>query len=143
MTTRVIRTPDQLQPLYDLIGNRKLPITVSIKQGADRTHPQNHLQFKWMVEAANQLCDETSEEKRAYCKLHFGVPIRRNDDAEFREKYDRIIRPLPYEHKLALMASPFDFPVTREMSIPQMSQYLDAVYRHFTAQGVQLTVPEE
>jgi hypothetical protein len=101
------------------------------------------LQRLWCREAAEQLQDETAEQKRGYCKLHFGVPILRMEDEEFCEVYDRVIRPLLYEQKLALMMVPIDLPVTSRMKTRQKKDYLDAVYQHFTGQGVKLTEPEE
>lgn len=94
-------------------------------------------------EAAEQLQDETAEEKRAYCKLHFGIPILRAESDDFRDTYDRIIRPMSYEQKLELMAAPIDFPVTRIMTVKQKTQFLDAVFGHYTSLGVQLTMPEQ
>lgn len=107
-----------------------------------RTLEQNRLQFKWHMEAAMQLKDESAEDKRAYCKLHFGVPILRAESEEFRGQYDQIIRPLPYEQKLALMKAPIDFPVSRLMSVEQSSRYLDSIRLHYMGQGVMLTIPE-
>lgn len=104
-----------------------------------RSLAQNRLQRKWHLEAADQLRDGTAEEKRAYCKLHFGVPILRHESDDFRAQYDRVIRPLPYETKLALMAEPFDFPVTRLMTKDQKTRYLDAIYQHYSSQGARLT----
>lgn len=112
------------------------------RAGRHRSLQQNKLQQKWHMEAAMQLRDETAEEKRAYCKLHFGVPLLRAESDEFRAQYDTIIRPLPYEHKLALMRVPIDFPVTRLMTVDQTTRYLDAVSQHYMSQGVQLTIPE-
>lgn len=140
--SRIITNKAELDSLIALLGARKLPITVAVKDGKHRTNNQNSLQRKWLVEAAQQLGDETAEEKRGYCKLHFGVPILRNESAEFRAEYDDVIRPLSYEHKLKLMQDPFDFRVTSLMNTKQKKQYLDAVHQHFTAQGVQLTNPE-
>lgn len=120
-----------------------MPFTVAIKAGKHRTNSQNSLQRKWMVEASDQLQDETAEEKRGFCKLHFGVPILRNADDSFCEEYDRVIKPLPYEHKLRLMMVPFDFRVTSLMNTKQKTQYLDAVANHFREQGVQLTMPDD
>lgn len=112
------------------------------EQGDERTNPQNRLQQLWHSEAANQLRDESAEEKRAYCKLHFGVPILRNDEA-FRASYDRVIKPMDYQTKLALMAEPFDFPVTRLMTVKQKKQFLDAVFDHYTGLGVSLSHPDD
>jgi len=95
----------------------------------------------WLNEAAEQLGEYTAEEYRAYCKLHFGVPIMRMESDEFMESYDRIIKPHSYEDKLEMMAVPLDFPVTRLMTTKQLTQYLDAMHDHFTMLGVQLTQP--
>lgn len=107
-----------------------------------RTVDQNSLQHKWHQEAAQQLREETAEGYRAYCKLHFGVPILRAEEPDFRAQYDEIIRPLPYEQKLALMKAPIDFPVTRLMSVKQKTAFLDEVCRHYMGLGVVLTMPE-
>ena len=139
--TWVIKSEGDRTLIRDEIAKRKLPFTVNIAQGKWRTHEQNKLQRLWMKEAAEQLGDETAEEKRAYCKLHLGVPILRAENEEFCEKYDRLIRPLPYEVKLEYMATPLDFPVTRLMTTKQKKQYLDAVYQHFRSLGVALTEP--
>ncbi len=96
-----------------------------------------------MQEAADQLQDQTSEAYRAYCKLHFGVPILRNAHDVFAEKYDRLIKPLPYNVKLEYMAEPIGFPVTSLMTTKQKKQYLDAVQIHLTGLGVLLTNPED
>lgn len=104
-----------------------------------RSDKQNRLQRKWLLEAAEQLKEYTPEEYRAYCKLHFGVPILRNENDKFRELYDRVVRPLSYEIKLEIMSIPIDFPVTRLMDKDQKKRCLDAIYQHFTGLGVFLT----
>jgi len=111
--------------------------------GRQRTLDQNRLQMKWHKEAADQLKDGSPKDKRAYCKLHIGVPLLCSEDAEFKAQYDRVIGPLPYETQLALMVEPFDFPVTRLMTKQQKSDYLTAVKEHYESQGVELTIPEE
>ena len=129
--------------LKRLINNKlpeiEFPCTVKIKAGLTRNAQQNNLQHHWIQEAAEQLKDETAEDKRAYCKLHGGVPILRAEDEEFREQYDKIIRPLPYYAKIELMKVPIDFPVTRLMKVKQFRQYLDWMSAHFSEQGVHLT----
>lgn len=143
MTSRVITTERDLDQWCALLKSRKLPMTVSAKDGADRSLAQNRLQRKWCLEAAEQLADETAEEKRAYCKLHFGIPILRNESDAFADQYDRIVRPLAYEHKLSMMALPLDYPVTRLMTTKQKTEYLNAMWHHFTDQGVSLTEPAD
>ena len=64
-------------------------------------------------------------------------------NAEFRAKYDENLKPLPYEVKLSCMMEPIDMPVTRRMSKDAKTEYLDEMARHWSAQGVRLTDPED
>ena len=118
-----------------------MPSTMTLTIGVSRSLEQNSLQRLWLNEAAEQLMEYTSEEYRAYCKLHFGIPILRAEDEGYCEAYDRIIRPLSYEAKLEMMSVPLDFHVTRLMTTKQKSQYLDKMYQHFSGLGAKLTDP--
>lgn len=139
---RIIETEQARDMLVKFIQGRPLPFTSTLTDGKHRTTDQNKLQRKWMVEIAAQLGDRTPEDVRGYCKLHFGIPILRENDA-FRKEYDELVRPFPYEAKLKLMKEPFDFGVTRIMTTRQKTAYLDAVHRHFSEQGIVLTNPED
>ena len=107
-----------------------------------RSIEQNKLQRKWLNEAADQLKEFTAEEYRGYCKLHFGVPILRSENEDFREAYDRVIRPLSYEKKILCMCVPLDFQITRLMDTKQHATFLDAMYQFFTGLGAKLTDPK-
>lgn len=139
---QVIRTSDDWDALAKRVAAMKTPLTVSIMEGAHRSTEQNKLQRKWCHEVAEQLGDRTPEEVRGYSKLHFGVPILR-EDAAFQAEYDALIKPLPYEAKLRLMMEPFDFGVTRKMTTKQKTAYLDAMFKHWSEMGVKLTQPED
>jgi hypothetical protein len=139
MDRRVLHTQRDVDVSCAFLKKATLPMVVAWKQGDDRSTQQNALAFKWYGEISTELGDRLPHEVRAYCKLHHGVPIRREDD-DFREVYDRVVRPLPYEAKLALMVEPIDFPITRDMTITQMTRYLDAIQREFA--HVRLTMPE-
>jgi len=141
-TSRIITGQDEAESLQALLSNKVYPYTVAIRDGKHRTNNQNRLQYKWYQEAADQLQDQTAEDYRAYCKLHFGVPILRNCHEAFAEKYDRLIKPLPYEIKIEYMQEPLGFPVTSLMNTKQKKQYLDAVNTHLAGLGVLLTDPE-
>lgn len=143
MTTRFLETEQDRRMLLRFIEGQPLPLTVSLAKGGKRTLKQNNLQRRWLGEIAEQLGDQTPEEVRGYCKLTIGVPILRAEKDAFRERYDAIVRPLPYEHKLAMMMEPFDFPVTRLMTTKQHTAYLDGVHRHFAEKGIALTDPGE
>ena len=139
MAHRIIESPADLVDLAKLLGSLKLPITVEWVQGRDRTRDQNALQFLWANEAANQLGDRTAMEVRHDWKLRHGVPILRDASPDFRAVYDRAIKPLPYELKVAAMQY---LPVTSEMKVRQMVQYLDTIQRECLEQGLRLTDPD-
>lgn len=138
---RTVETEHDRTRLYRWLATRKLPFVINLTEGVKRSDRQNRLNRQWMSDIAKQLGWEV-EYARGYCKLHFGVPILRNDDEAFAAEYDAVIKPLPYEHKIKLMMVPFDFGVTRLMTVKQERQYLDAVQLHFAEQGVILTDPE-
>ena len=139
---------DNIQQLRDFLtklsklDNWPLEITVDDAPSNKRSNEQNRLQRKWINELEQQG-DMRSEDYRAYCKLHLGVPILRNTSDEFKARYDSVVRHLPYETKIELMKIPFDFPVTRIMNKKQKSQYLDAVYQYWTSKGFALTRPSD
>lgn len=142
---RFIKTQRDKDLLIDYIKNADKPLTVNIEQGihGKRSLEQNRLQRLWINELAEQG-DMTAEEYRAYCKLHFGVPILRNENDEFRQAYDdKIKNCYDYATKLQFMAMPFDFPVTRLMTVKQHKKYLDAIYIYFTGKGFDLTDPNK
>ena len=139
MAHRIIDSPDDLADLTRFLGNLKMPFTVEWVQGRDRTRDQNALQWLWASEAATQLGDRTADEIQRDWKLRHGVPILREESAEFRAVYDRAIRPLPYELKAEAMRF---IPVTSEMKVRQMVRYLDAIERECAEQGIRLTDPD-
>lgn len=125
-----------------VVESRALPFTMEVVKGEKRSNKQNKLQRLWLNEAAAQG-DHTAEEYRAYCKLRFGVAIMKSQSELFAEKYDRIIKPMDYSVKLEMMMEPFDFPITRLMSVANEKKYLDQMYLYFTSQGFVLTNPED
>lgn len=142
MVTRVISNDGDLALLVQYLRGRRRPFTVDIVAGKHRTNGQNHLQRLWLNEAAEQIGDHTPEELRGICKLECGVPILRAENTRFAEVYDRLIKPLPYETKLAYMMEPLDFPVTRLMTTDQKTRFLEAMARRFRERGIILTEPK-
>ncbi len=145
---RWIKSEDDLKALKLLISNMQGPFTLTIEKGIreKRSTDQNRLQRLWVNEAEQQG-DMTAEEYRAYCKLHFGVPMLRNENDTFAELYDSKIRdrvpPYSYEQKLEFMAIPWDMHVTRLMTIKQHDKYLNMMHSHFTSLGMILTIPND
>jgi len=141
VTTRFLETDHDRRMLIRFLEDQPLPITVALTKGGKRSLRQNKLQRLWINEIAEQLADQSPEEVRGYCKLTIGVPILRAENDTFRERYDVIVRPLPYEQKLALMMEPLDFPISRLMTTKQATAYLDGIHRHFSEKGIVLTDP--
>ena len=109
----------------DLQATGQLDVQWSNKQ--TRSQRQNGLYQVWcmdLVRAGKGSVDEV----KAVCKLHFGVPILRADSMEFRELYDRTIKPLKYPLKLALIQH---IGITSAMNTDQMARFLTAMQDHF------------
>lgn len=141
MTTRAIKNPDDLALLKVYLDQRKRPFTVDVTDGRDRSSEQNRLSHRWYKEIADQT-GEAVDEVRARCKLELGVPIMREASDKFRATYDRLIRPLDYADKLALIRDT-DMPVTRLMGVGDMSRYMDQVFERHASFGIELTIPED
>lgn len=141
MVQRTVKNDYDLAMLKTYLDGRKRPFTVDISEGRDRSTEQNRLAFKWYVEISEQTGDDR-EDVRARCKLEVGVPILRAESDRFRDTYDRLIRPISYPEKLALIRD-IEVPVTSLMNVDQMSRYLDIVFRRHSSAGITLTVPPD
>jgi len=140
MASIAIRTEQDRKMAMRRLENAELPSTMSLTKGAPRSLEQNNLQQMWNMELSQQG-DQTFEEYRAYNKLHFGIPILRNND-DFKQQYDKVVKPLAYEQKLEIMKAPIDFPVTRLMKVKEHKQFLDDIYVYWTGKGFKLTDPQ-
>lgn len=140
---RTIETDNDKAMASKLIEGRSVPFTLSLTDGKHSSTKQNKTQFMWFKEISEQKGDTTAQEVRAYCKLVIGVPILRDQNEAFRIRYDEVLKPLSYEMKLSIMGEPFNLPVTSLMSVKQMSEYMDAIFRHFSSQGIILTIPDD
>ncbi|WP_312141238.1 hypothetical protein [Stutzerimonas nitrititolerans] len=116
-------------------------VVVSLRPGKDRTLDQNALWFALYERIAQMTQIGDTEDVRRYCKLHFGVPIMRAADADFRDGWNRMFLHLEYEQKLELMGpcslfGPDGFPVTRLFNRAQGIAYTDRIVEEFTGRGV-------
>lgn len=118
------------------------PLTLTWTAGEPtRRDKQNKLAQRWFSDIARHFRDRTHEDVRAECKLRFGIPILRAENEAFRASYDRVMKHLPYEAKLEAVRA-WDLPVTRLMSVKQMTAFMDAIQREYLPRGVRLTDPE-
>lgn len=140
---RSIENEYEKELLISFLQAKKPPFTVSIADGKHRSIKQNKTQRLWMNEISAQLGDRTPEEVRGECKLTLGVPLLRAENEVFRIQYDKVVRPLNYEQKLAIMMEPLDMPITRLMTTRQHTAYLESIIRHYSAQGIAMTIPKD
>ena len=106
-----------------------------------RSLPQNDLIYALYGEIAKQVGDQSVIEIKRECKLRYGVPILRANDAEFRSLYDNAIKHnLTYEQKLEAMDI---LPVTSRMNKEQGTEYIDTVIREYSKHGISIVMPGE
>lgn len=118
-----------------------IPTVIEVREGhKKRTADQNSLIYAAYNDIAKQLGDRTPLDVRKESKLHLGIPILRTEDAEYRERYDKLIRHrFSYEEKLELMA---DWPVTSLMNTNQLSQYFEAMIEYWSKRGIVIKTPD-
>ena len=114
-------------------------LRLSVKTGKARSLDQNSIAHVWYEQVSRELREETPLGVKCFCKLHYGVPILRAENEDFRTQYDTVLKPLSYDKKLLAMNF---LPVTSLMTKGQLSQYLSAMQEAY-ADRVQLTFPEQ
>ena len=146
MTQHVINSAESLSRFIGDVReewNTAKYLRVTVKTGKARSLKQNSFSHTWYEQLANELREDDALGWKCYCKLHHGVPILRAEDADFREAYDSVIRPLAYEQKLQAMKF---WPVTSLMTKAQLSKYAKSVREDFRsdvrADKVLLEFPE-
>jgi hypothetical protein len=112
-------------------------LRISVKIGKGRSKKQNSFSHAWYVEIAKAFPENDAKRWKRFCKLHYGVPILRAEDEEFKEAYDGSVKLLPYENKLIAMDS---WPVTSIMTKRQLSDYATEIQAHFSKCGLYLEV---
>lgn len=115
-------------------------LRISVKAGKDRSLDQNAILHAWITQIATELREQTAADIKAECKLHYGVPILRAEDEDFRAFYDRAIKCLTYEQKLEAMRF---VPVTSVMTVKQLSQFLAAMQSAYAGRVALEFPPEE
>lgn len=114
--------------------------SIKAKFGKDRSLDQNAISHAWYEQVARELREDDARGVKRFCKLHFGVPLLRADDEDFREAYDSAIKSsLTYEQKIVAMDV---LPVTSRMTTKQISTYMEDLQAHYRQHGVMLEFPE-
>jgi hypothetical protein len=122
------------------IRGRPFPYRVRVIDGRDRSAEQNALMWQWAREVSS-VTGYTPEEVQARWKGQFGIPILCEDSDRHRELYGRIPWKEGDRESIFLMLE--FLPVTSEMTVMQMSNFLDKVYAYYTKLGHYLTDPND
>ena len=135
-----VRDADTLVSLYARLGDMPHPFTVQVRHGEGRSMSQNALFHAWMGQIAKATHDEPGSVK-ADCHIRWGIPILRAED----EAYDAFINAAlggRTRKDVKDMIERGFVSCSSLMSKPQLSRYMDAVWREY-APHVQLMDPEE
>lgn len=128
--------------MLTFISSAPQPYTVSYIKGVKRTDEQSNTLHKWFGEIAQQRGDVTFAEVKAECNLQYGVPIKRRDDAEWASAFGYLFDKLSHAAKLKALRV-LDVPVTRDMKVKQLSEYMDQLFADAQDAGWVLTIPKK
>ena len=140
MKTIRVLSEQEAQRVASMITGLPLPFTITIGAGDTRTLSQNALIHKWFGQIAAHYGDMTAMQVKGECHVAYGVPIRRRDPVWSRV-WERMFDGLTYEQQCFLFERGI-LAMTREMTVKQLTEYMDAMQAHYRAEGVPLTDPE-
>ena len=110
-------------------------LKIQIQNATHRSLDQNDLSFELYNRIGQAMYGGDSDLARRECKLRHGVPLLRENDPQFKQIYDSVIKGQDYETKLKIMAY---LPVTSRMSKKVFTQYANRVIDAYSAEGVDL-----
>lgn len=139
----IVNSEQALDEAIDLLRElfrRHRYFSFTPKFGRGRSLDQNAITHVWYQQIADIKGDDDARGVKRYCKLHFGVPILRAEDADFRATWNRaILHTLTYEQKLDAMDI---LPVTSLMTTRQISRYMEDMQNHWRQHGIVLEFPK-
>lgn len=140
----VVKSAEDL--MRAIFGLHKLgfPFTITAKAGEPqrkRTDEMNRTIHMWFGEIAKQSRHMTSEEVKADCNLTYGVPILRRDDNEWGSAFGYIFDTLNRPSQIKALRV-LNIPVTRNMRVKQLKEYMDQMQRDYREAGFRLTDPD-
>lgn len=138
---RTIENAKQLFAFMADIAGQEFPFTISISRDKKRTDAMNRTIHKWFGEICKQQGDNSMADVKADCNLTYGVPIKRRDDPEWAAAFGYIFDALNKPSKVKALRV-LDVPVTRDMKVKQLKEYMDQMSRDYREAGFFLTDPE-
>lgn len=137
MAGRVLRTDHDRAAWVTFLAAQPLPMTVTAIKGAKRSIPQNSTAAKWYAEIAAETGD-TPIAIKALCKHQFGLMIMQAQNPAWVAEWEPLYGPLDYQRRLKLFEV---IPLTSKFTTKQFGEYMDAIQKTYTAQGIRLTDP--
>lgn len=140
----MIRTIENTRQLFALVaelGSQAFPFTVTVSKDKRRSNAMNRTIHKWFGEIAKHYGDRSTADVKAECNLTYGVPLKRRDDEEWASAFGYIFDSLNQPSKVKALRV-LDIPVTRDMTVKQLCEYMDQMSHDYREAGVFLTDPE-
>ena len=138
--------PRIIQKLFDASKSDKPQQVVITAYDGSLKARQRALARNWYETIANEI-GLSVVEAESFCKLHYGLAIRCEDDPELEDLVNRMLAGRGEEDKLRIIAEKREwFPVLRTeggMTTKQQSRYLADMQREMAQHGVYLTTPYE
>lgn len=110
-------------------------VDVIVQEHSDekpRSNSQNKMIYAIYQRIANTLYGKDCQFARNECKLRIGCRILYRDSEEFRVTFDKVVRPLNRETKLAAMEL---ISVSSIMTKKQCTEYIESILNEYTLQG--------
>lgn len=116
--------------------------SVTISEAREqRTKAQNRLIHRWFAEIERATVGDSFAEIKAECNLTYGVPILTRDDAEWNSVFGYLFASLNRPAKIKAIRV-LGIPVTSQMGVKQLIEYMDQMRRDYAELDIHLTDPD-
>lgn len=141
MSKWAVKTKADAFKLIAHVAGLPFPFFVTVAKGEPpRTTQMNSTLHMWFGQIAKHYGDRDAVQVKGECHHRWGLAIKRRD-TQWAWVWDRSCGALDYEKQCKALASGV-FQVSSSMSVKELGEYMDALFRHYTAEGVRLTDPE-
>jgi len=135
------RLSRRLRTIQKAMPDKEYVVKIS-DQKEKRKDAQNRLSHHWYGEISVQKYESISD-SRAFCKLHFGVPIACEKWPDFLAFWEKIKASYSYQEQLKIMLPPVELAITRDFNTKEMVGYLTAIETHMSNDGIRLSTSDD
>lgn len=133
--------PSQRQLAHKTIDAAPDGAVVNVREAKEsRSAAQNRTFHMWLGEVAKHNGDLDATEVKGMCHRQWGLAIKMRCP-KFAWVWEQSGAKLPYEKQCKLLASGV-LNVSSSMTVEELSEYMEAMSRHFRSEGIILTDPE-